>query len=129
MDMLRIMGLGIAGALISVLLKEYKPVYAATVGMVTGAIIFFFLLSEISYIFDVISLITSRLSLNADYLTTIIRIIGIAYLARFGGDICRDAGQNTIAQKIELAGKVTIVSLSIPILTSVLNLLIGILPN
>ncbi len=123
------MGLGIAGALISVLLKEYKPVYAAIVGMVTGAVIFFFLLSEISYIFDVISLITSRLSLNADYLTTIIRIIGIAYLARFGSDICRDAGQNTIAQKIELAGKVTIVSLSIPILTSVLNLLIGILPN
>ncbi len=127
--MMKIIGVGVGGALISTLLKEYKPVYAALCSMATGAFIFFFLLSEISYVFDVIGTIASRLSLNADYLRTIIRIIGIAYLARFGSDISRDAGQNTIAQKIEQAGKVTIVSMSIPILTSVLNLLIGILPN
>ena len=129
MNMMQILGLGICGALLCVLLKEYKPVYAVCVGMMTGAILFFYMLSEISYIMDVIHLISSRLSLESGYINIIIRIIGIAYLARFGSDICRDAGQNTIAQKIELAGKVTIVSLSIPLLTSVLNLLIGILPT
>ena len=129
MNMVQILGLGICGALLCVILKEYRPVYAACVGMITGAILFFYILSEISYVIDVIRLIAGRLSFSTESLNIIIRIIGIAYLARFGSDICRDAGQNTIAQKIELAGKVTIVSLSIPLLSSVLNLLIGILPT
>ncbi len=129
MDMIQIIGIGISGAVAAILLKEYKPVYAVCVGVMTAVIIFWLMLSEISYIFDVIGIISSRLELDAEYIRTIIRIIGIAYLSRFGCEICRDAGQNAIAQKIELAGKIMIVAASVPILTSVLNLLIGILPG
>jgi len=129
MDIMQIIGIGISGAIAAILLKEYKPVYSVSIGIITAGTIFLLLLSEIRYIFDVIGAISLRLSINSDYLRIIIRIIGIAYLARFGTEICRDAGQNAIAQKIELAGKIMIVTASIPILTAVLNLLIGILPT
>ena len=126
---MQIIGIGISGAIAAILLKEYKPVYSVCIGIITSCIIFLLLLAEIQYVFDVIGAISLRLSLNSDYIRIIIRIIGIAYLARFGTEICRDAGQNAIAQKIELAGKIMIVVASVPILTAVLNLLIGILPT
>lgn len=128
MDMIQIMGIGISGTIAAIILKEYKPMYALCIAAITATVIFLLMLSEISYILDVIRMISSRISIDDQYIGTIIRIIGIAYLSRFGSEICRDAGQNAIAQKIELAGKIMIVTASIPLLTAVLNLLIGILP-
>ncbi len=128
MDMIQIIGIGISGTVAAIILKEYKPAYALCVAAITATVIFFLMLSEISYIFEVIRTISGRIDLDGHYIGTIIRIIGIAYVAQFGTEICRDAGQNTIAQKIELAGKILIVTASIPLLTAVLNLLIGILP-
>ena len=128
MNIMQIVGIGISGALISVILKEYKPVYAMCVGIVTAGVIFYFLLSEIYYIFQVVQTISDRLSIDSDYISIVIRLIGLAYVSRFGSDLCRDAGQNAIAQKIELAGKIMLVATSIPIITAVLNLLTGILP-
>lgn len=129
MDMTKLIGIGISGAVAAIILKEYKPAFAVTIGIITSAVIFFFSLSEIRYIFDVIDTISQHLSLDESYIKTIMRIIGISYLTCFGSEICRDAGQNAIAQKIDFAGKVMIIATSIPILTSVLNLLTGILPT
>lgn len=129
MDIIKLIGIGISGAVAAIVLKEYKPAYAVCLGIITSAVIFLLTLSEINYVFDVIGTISQKLSLDASYIKTIIRIIGITYLSHFGSEICRDAGQNAIAQKIEFAGKVMIIAASIPILTAVLNLLIGILPT
>lgn len=128
MDILQIIGLGLAGAVAALVLKEYKPVFAVCIGAITALLIFLSLLQYISYVFDTIHIIAARLSVDDSYIALIIRIIGIAYAARFGSAVCRDAGQNAIAQKIELAGKIIIVVTSIPVLTAVLNVLIGILP-
>lgn len=129
MDILQIIGIGLSGAVTALVLKEYKPLFAVCIGMLTAMVIFASLLRYISYVFDVVHMIAARLSVNDSYITVLIRIIGIAYLSRFGSEICRDAGQNVIAQKIELAGKIMIVVTSMPILTAVLNLLVGILPS
>ncbi len=129
MDILQIIGIGLSGAVTALVLKEYKPLFAVCIGMLTAMVIFASLLRYISYVFDAVHMIAARLSVNDSYITVLIRIIGIAYLSRFGSEICRDAGQNVIAQKIELAGKIMIVVTSMPILTAVLNLLVGILPS
>lgn len=129
MDILQIIGIGLSGAVTALVLKEYKPLFAVCIGMLTAMVIFASLLRYISYVFDAVHMIAARLSVNNSYITVLIRIIGIAYLSRFGSEICRDAGQNVIAQKIELAGKIMIVVTSMPILTAVLNLLVGILPS
>ena len=129
MDILQIIGIGLSGAVTALVLKEYKPLFAVCIGMLTAMVIFASLLRYISYVFDAVHMIAARLSVNDSYITVLIRISGIAYLSRFGSEICRDAGQNVIAQKIELAGKIMIVVTSMPILTAVLNLLVGILPS
>ena len=137
MNMIQIVGIGLCGAVTALMLKEYRPVFSVCIGIITVIVVFFRLINEIRYVFDVIQMISSRLSIDTAHITTIIRIIvglllihliGITYLTCFGSELCRDAGQNAIAQKIDLAGKITIVAASIPILTAVLNVLIGILP-
>lgn len=128
MDMFKILGIAILGALSALLVKEHKPALALCIGFATAVTIFLALLSQIGHVFDLVSMLSSRLSVDTEYIGIILRMIGIAYLTRFGSALCLDAGQQAIAQKIELAGKVMIVVTSIPILTAVLNLLIGILP-
>ncbi len=128
MDMIKLIGIGITGAMLSVLLKEYKPVFSVCIGIVTSVLIFLSVLPKIGYVLNVIDTISAQLSFHSEYIGIIIRIIGIAYLSHFGAEICRDAGQVAISQKLELAGKIIIIAASVPIFTAVLNLLIGILP-
>ncbi len=129
MDIIKIVGTGLVGAVLALVLKEYKPALSVCVGLVTAVVMFGMALSELSYILDVVGVISNRLSIDASYIKVIIRMIGMAYVASLGSEICRDAGQNAVAQKIEMAGKIMIVASGVPILTSILNLLLGILPN
>lgn len=73
--------------------------------------------------------LATNANLNMVYVETILKIIGIAYIAEFGAQITRDAGQGAIAAKIELAGKVLILVMAIPILTVLIETIISLLPS
>lgn len=128
MEMVKIIGVGLVGAVAALIVKEYKPQMAVPIGIATAVLLFFMILSQVGYVVDIITMTAARLNLNMEYMTAILRMIAVAYLSQFGAEICRDAGQNAIAAKIELAGKVLIVVLSIPVLLALMNLLIGLLP-
>lgn len=128
MEMLKIIGVGITGAVAAITVRQYKPEMAVPIGIATAVILFLMVLSQVGYVIDVIRMTADRLNLNPEYITAILKMIAVAYLAQIGAEICRDAGQNAIAAKIELAGKILIVVLSVPILLSLMNLLIGLLP-
>ena len=67
-------------------------------------------------------------NINLIYVETILKIIGIAYIAEFAAQISKDAGLGSIASKIELAGKVLILAMAVPILTVLIETIIGLLP-
>ncbi|HBI03894.1 MAG TPA: stage III sporulation protein AD, partial [Paenibacillaceae bacterium] len=71
----------------------------------------------------------AQANLNMIYLDTILKIIGIAYIAEFGAQVTRDAGQGAIASKIELAGKVLIMVMAIPILSLIVETIVRLLPS
>lgn len=73
--------------------------------------------------------IATNAHVNMVYVETILKIIGIAYIAEFGAQITKDAGQGSLASKIELAGKILILALAIPILTVIIETIIGLIPN
>ncbi len=73
--------------------------------------------------------LATNANLNMVYVETILKIIGIAYIAEFGAQITRDAGQGAMAAKIELAGKVLILVMAIPILTVLIETIIDFLPS
>ena len=66
--------------------------------------------------------------MNATYLSIILKITGIAILTEFGVSICKDAGEAAIASKIEFGGKIIIMSISIPIISALLEVITTIIP-
>lgn len=73
-----------------------------------------------------------RIAVNAQinlvYVETILKIIGIAYIAEFASQITKDAGQGTIASKIELGGKIVILAMAVPILTALIEMILNMIP-
>lgn len=128
MEILQIVGLGIVSAVIIIVLRAQKPEIAVQASIITGIVIFLLLASKLSAVLDMLQTFSDRANIDAAYFTTVIKIIGIAYVAEFGAEVCRDAGEASIASKIELAGKVIIVVLAVPIVTSLLELVIRIMP-
>ncbi len=97
--------------------------------MFVGSLIFLFLIDEIAAIIGLISELAENANIHMVYLQTILKIIGIAYIAEFGAQIAKDAGQGAIASKIELAGKIFILVLAIPIIKAVIEMILALLPS
>ncbi|MBN6186023.1 stage III sporulation protein AD [Aneurinibacillus sp. BA2021] len=129
MDIIQIVGLGIVATILSLVVKEQKPMFAFVLATVTGVIIFLFLIGKISNVIRVLEGIAMQANVNIVYLDTILKIIGIAYIAEFGAQVTRDAGQGAIASKIELAGKILIMVLAIPILSVIVETIVQLLPS
>ncbi len=129
MEIIKIMGVAIVGAVSALIIKEHKPQMAIVVGIATAAVLFLMILSQVEYVLNVVTITATGLEINTEYIAAIFKMIGISYLSQFGSEICRDAGQNAIAAKVELAGKIMIVALSVPILIELMNLLVSLLPN
>ncbi len=128
MEIIQIVGIGIIATILSVVLKQQKPEFALQVSIVTGLLIFIFVISKLDYVVEVMNNLAKRIDMDLLYFSTILKVIGVAYIAEFGAQIARDAGEGAIASKIELAGKVLIMVLAVPVLTSLLDLIIKIIP-
>lgn len=95
----------------------------------SGCVIFLYLVDQIYDIIRMIEKIAVNANVNMVYVETILKIIGIAYIAEFGAQLTKDAGQGAIASKIELAGKILILVMAVPILTVIIETILGLIPS
>ncbi|WP_077621608.1 stage III sporulation protein AD [Sediminibacillus massiliensis] len=128
MEIFQVVSLGLVASLLFIVLKDQKASLAFLLILVTGIIIFLTIVPKIAEVFALIENIGQKANVNGIYIETILKIIGIAYIADFGAHLTRDAGLNSVAAKIELAGKVFILVLAVPILTAVIETILGFLP-
>lgn len=128
MDILKIVGIGIIAVIIITIIKQYKPEFSIYVSILAGIIIFFMVSEKLSGIISLINELTLKSSINSDFIKILLKITGIAFLAEFAVQICMDLGESALANKVDLGGKVIIISLSIPILSSLMETVVQILP-
>ena len=128
MEIIQIVGLGLIVTILTLIIKEQKPMFAFLLAAFTGIMIFLFLIGKISSVIQVLEDLAQKSSINMVFLKTILKIIGVAYIAEFGAQIVRDAGQESIASKIELSGKVLIMVMAIPIITVIVETVVKLLP-
>lgn len=84
------------------------------IGIATGMVIFFYVLSQITVIIHFLSDMLEMVAIEEAYYVQLLKMLGIAYVAEFASSICKDAGHNSISGMIELFAKMSIVALSIP---------------
>ena len=124
MEIIKVLILGIILSVITVLLKQIKPEYSLICVIVGSIILIAYILSGISTIFDYFSVVVEKTGVDNVMFTTLLKIIGVGYLIEFTAGICVDSGNNSIADKVFLAGKILIFILSMPIITNLFNLIL-----
>lgn len=125
MEVIKIVGISIFAVIMIIILKNYRPEMALVLSIITGIGIMLYAISKMSSVINVLNDLISKSGVNTDFLLIIIKVIGIAYIVEFGKNVCIDAGQSSIATKLEMAGKVVIVVLTIPLISSLVNVLVG----
>ncbi|MDF2988172.1 MAG: stage sporulation protein [Eubacterium sp.] len=128
MDILQIVCIGIIAVILSVTIKQQKPEIALQVSIATGLLIFVLIVVKLSAVVEFIKTFSRKADIDPTYITILLKIVGIAYISEFGAEVCKDAGESSIASKIELAGKVIIVILAVPIISSLLDLVVKLMP-
>lgn len=128
MEIIQVVGLGLLATILVLVVKEQKPMFAFIISTFTGIAVFLFLIGKIEVVIQVLEDLAERSGIQPIYLKTILKMIGIAYIAEFGAQIVRDAGQDGMASKIELAGKVLIMVLAIPIISVIIETVMKLLP-
>ena len=127
MDIVKLIGIGLIALVIIIIVKQYKPEFAIYVSLAAGVLILGMTFDTISQIVGVINDYTNKASINNKFVV-LLKITGIAILAEFATSICKDAGESAIATKIDIGSKVLIVSASIPIISSLLEVILKVLP-
>lgn len=126
---MKIIGLALVATFLALIIKEQKPNFAFLLIVFVGCTIFLFLVDKIYEIIHMLEKLAVNANVNLVYVETILKIIGIAYIAEFASQITKDAGQGAIASKIELAGKILILAMAIPILTVMIETIIKLIPS
>ena len=125
MEITRVIALGLAGTVLSVLLKKESPQIAMLTAAVTGILIFLMLCAPLGNLISLLKETAEQAGVGEGYFSIVLKVIGIAYLTQFGSQLCADAGENSVAVKIELAGKVLMMTAAAPVLTGLLEMVMN----
>jgi stage III sporulation protein AD len=127
-EIIQIVAFALIATILVVLLKEHRPVLAMQLSIVVGVVIFLRLVRYLSLVLEFLTGMTLQANISLVYLNILLKIIGVAYIAEFGAQICRDAGEGATAGKVEFAGKLFILVMALPLLSAVLETILKFIP-
>ena len=119
---------GIAAAVLSLVLKKDNAAFGIAISVVASVIIFIAVIPQLSGVMELLNNITGAINTDIPFVPIVVKILGIAYISEFSAQIINDAGETAIASKIELAGKILIMTVSAPIIFALVNQVIFMLP-
>lgn len=128
MEIIKIIGIGLVSLIIAIIVKQYKPEFAIYISLMAGVIILSLAFGKLTEIVKLLTNLASKTSVNGKFIKLLLKITGIAILTEFAVSICKDAGESAIASKIDISGKIIIVAVSIPIISSLLETVTKVLP-
>lgn len=128
MEIVAIVGLAISATILLIVLRQSRPEIALVLSILVGVMIFFSALPKIGLVISTMNSIAAKTEVGSLHLGILLKIVGVAYISEFGAQICRDANETAIAGKVELAGKVIIMVLAIPIVLVILDTVLKLLP-
>ena len=129
LSLYKIISIAVITCIACLIIKPIRSDFAILISIVGGIIVLFYTVSYLSQIFDVFTEIFNISGINASIYSIILKIIGIGYLTEFTAGICNDTGNSSLADKVLLGGKVVILVMAIPIVTSILDIVMEMLPR
>lgn len=128
LEIVKIVGIGLLTLIIIMILKQYKPEFTIYASLIGGVLILILVMDKLFGIITLLKSLSNKLSYNNQFIIILIKITGITFLTEFATSICKDSGETAIANKVDLAGKIIIIAMSIPIISALLETILNILP-
>ena len=125
---LKIVGIGMITCIAALIVKPVRADFAMVISLVGGIVILAMVLSTLTNAISLINSIAQRTGVNGELLSLVFKIIGVGYLTEFSASICQDCGNNGLAEKMLLGGKVVLLAMSLPIVMDILNIVTELLP-
>lgn len=128
-EVIKIIGIALIALIITIIIKQYRPEFAIYISLVAGVIILALVIGNLTNVINLLKDISTRSGINNKFLGILLKMTGIAILTEFAISICKDSGENAIASKVEIGSKVIIISLSVPIITNLLEVILKLMPK
>ena len=128
MEVIQIIGIAIISTTLCLVIKKDRPEIAMFIGILTGIIILSSVIFKLGFIIESINDLANKANIPSVYIRLIIKLIGIAYLMEFAIQLCKDCGEGNIASKLEFGGKIIVMTMSFPILLSIVEMVLNIIP-
>lgn len=125
MNIAQIVVIGLVGTILCIMIKEQRPEISLLIAVATGVLIFISVCDKLKILLLLLEETAQKAGVSEGYFAIVLKVIGISYLAQFGIQLCMDAGQSSVAGKIELAGKIMIMVISAPVLLSLLDVVMN----
>ncbi len=120
-------GLALAACSLIVVIRQYKPEYALPVSIAAAVVLLSYLLLNSEPIIGSINRLSQMLGDASQYVSILLKALGICLIAQLSSDICRDCGENSLAGRIETGGKIAVLIIALPIFEDVLSISTGLI--
>lgn len=125
-ELYKIIGTAIVGGIMAITVRKYNETFGMITALAVGVFIFVSLLDLMNGIIYEINVLIQGTGIQNDYIKAVVKVLGITYITQFGADMLRDSGESAIASRCELAGKIFILYLTMPIISEFLHMCIEI---
>lgn len=129
MNIVHVIGLAVFAVIAALIIRQFKPEMALVVTLAAGCVILFVVLGSLGKVVEGLQNLAKNSGVQNGYMLPLVQVLGIGYLAEFGSSLCKDAGYASLASKVELAGKVVILLIALPIVTSLMQMIFQLLPS
>lgn len=127
MLIVKIVALAFVALFLMLLFRNVKSEIGSIIAITTSAIIILMMINPLREIIDFLRTIADKANIDTVYISIVLKILAIAYIASFSSAICKDANADSLATQIDFSGKIMILLLAIPILMAVLNSILQIM--
>lgn len=127
MNIVIIASVALIAAVLSIVLKQYKPEYSLFISIGAGILIFLSVLAVIEPVLSFIEELTERAGLESVYGEVLIKSLAICYITQLACDCCKDAGESAIAGKLQIAGKIAVLLIALPMFKSLTEIVAGLI--
>lgn len=126
MEIFKIIGIAFLATILCIILKQTRPEFAMLLALITGILIFFICQTKVAEVVDILRNLADKAGMPSGFLGILLKVIAISYITEFASNICKDVGETAIASKVQFAGKCSILILSMSIIGSFVDTLVGI---
>ena len=127
MDLVRVLGVGLLGVMLATMLKRDRPEMHLLVLLATGVVVLVVLLSSLTTVVNAFADLMVRCGLDESLFGGVLKIVGIGYVTEYAASVCTDAGAASVADKLQLAGKITVFLMGLPVVTTLVSTLSSLL--